>query len=186
MVRVSGVDGSIVESHSFGESKGRRQIDDLVKYLVNYVPGFEHAQLGRTTSFLGLRETRRIVGKYILHQDDLLACKFFDDSIAVASYPLDIHHATGGGCTMIWCEDCYDIPYRALVPEKIQNLLVAGRTISATHEAMSATRVMSTCMAIGEAAGRAAAQAVNKGIHVADIDVKELQTELRDTGAYLR
>lgn len=186
MVRVSGVDGSLIESHSFGESQGRRQVDDIVKYLLNYVPGFEHAHLGRITAFLGLRETRRIVGKYILHQDDLLACKKFEDSIAVASYPLDIHHATGGGCTMVWCEDCYDIPYRSLVPEKIKNLLVAGRTISATHEAMSATRVMSTCMAIGEAAGRAAAQAVNRGIPVDDIDVKALQRELLETGAYLR
>lgn len=186
MVRVSGVDGSIVESHSFGESQGRRQVEDIVKYLIGYVPGFENAHLSRTTSFLGLRETRRIVGKYMLHQDDLMSCKHFDDSIAVASYPLDIHHSTGGGCTMVWCEDCYDIPYRSLVPEKIQNLLVAGRTISATHEAMSATRVMSTCVAIGEAAGRAAAQSVLRGVPVADIDVKELQIELKNSGAYLR
>lgn len=186
MVRISGVDGTVLESHSYGESQGRRQVEDIARYLIGYVPGFENAHVGRITSFLGLRETRRIVGKYILHQDDLLSCRSFDDAVAVASYPLDIHHATGGGCTLVWCDDCYDIPYRALVPEKVQNLLVAGRTISTTHEAMSAIRVMSTCMAMGEAAGRAAAQAVAKGCFVADIDVRELQAELKRTGAYLR
>ena len=68
-------------------------------------------------------------------QEDILSCGRFDDAVAVASYPLDIHHPQGGGCTLEWCGDCYDIPYRSLVPLKVDNLLVAGRSISTTHEA---------------------------------------------------
>ena len=96
---------------------------------------------------MGIRESRVIVGKYILTAEDILACRRFDDAVAVASYPVDIHHATGGDCTLHWCEDCYDIPYRSLVPAAVENLLVAGRCSSMNHEAMASTRVMSTCMA---------------------------------------
>src|SRR5690606_40247244 len=118
--------------------------------------------------------------------DDVLNCAYFDDAIAVASYPLDIHHPEGGGCTLTWCGDCYDIPYRSLIPQQVKNLIMAGRCISTTHEAMSAIRVMAPCMAMGEAAGRAAKMAIKKGGPVAEIDVKELQSELRAKGAYLR
>ena len=135
--------------------------------------------------FLGIRETRRIVGKYTMTADDILSCRRFEDAVAVASYPLDIHHPEGGGCTLTWCGDSYDIPYRSLVPAKVKNLLVAGRSISTTHEAMSAIRVMAPCMAMGEAAGRAAKIAVRKGIAPSDIDVNELRAELLATGAYL-
>ena len=135
---------------------------------------------------MGIRETRRIVGHYVLNENDLLSCRRFDDVIAVASYPLDIHHPEGGGCTLIWCGDCYDIPYRSLIPLEVENLLVAGRSISTTHEALSAIRVMAPCMLMGEAAGRAAKIAVRKGIHPSQIDVKELQAELIANGGYFR
>jgi hypothetical protein len=110
----------------------------------------------------------------------------FDDAIAVASYPLDIHHAEGGDCTLEWSGDCYDIPYRSLLPEKVENLLVAGRSISTTHEAMSAIRVMSSCMAMGEAAGRAAKMAIRDGVAPSMINVEKLREELLEKGAYLR
>src|SRR6478752_9289878 len=112
-----------------------------------------------------------------------MTCRHFDDAIAVASYPLDIHHPQGGGCTLIWCGDCYDIPYRSLLPQKIENLIVAGRCISTTHEAMGAIRVMATCMAMGEAAGRAAKLALRNGVSPAQIDVRALQDELLAKGA---
>jgi hypothetical protein len=127
-----------------------------------------------------------IVGRYVLTAEDILACRHFDDAIAVASYPVDIHHATGGDCTLHWCEDCYDIPYRSLVPAFVGNLLVAGRCSSMNHEAMASTRVMSTCMALGEAAGRAARIAIEDGVSVADVNVEKVRDELRETGAYLR
>ncbi len=186
MTRVNGVNGTDPASLTYGEIEGRNQIHDIQKYLIDYVPGFENAYFLKTAPFLGIRETRRIQGQYTMTRDDIMTCRHFDDAIAVASYPLDIHHPQGGGCTLEWCGDCYDIPYRSLVPSKIKNLIVAGRCISTTHEAMSAIRVMAPCMAMGEAAGRAAKMSVRLGIQPADIDVKKLQQELLEKGAYLR
>jgi hypothetical protein len=186
MTRVNGVNGTDPGSMTHGEIEGRHQIYDIQRYLIEYVPGFEKAYFLKTAPFLGIRETRRINGLYTMNREDIMSCRHFDDAIAVASYPLDIHHPQGGGCTLEWCGDCYDIPYRSLVPQKIKNLLVAGRCISTTHEAMSAIRVMAPCMAMGEAAGRAAKQAVRKNIQPADVDVRQLQQELISKGAYLR
>lgn len=185
MTRVNGVNGTDPGSLTFGEIEGRRQIEDIQRYLIEYVPGFEQAYFTKMAPFIGIRETRRIVGKYILTADDILGCKRFEDSIAVASYPLDIHHPEGGGCTLTWCGDCYDIPYRSLLPEKIENLIVAGRCISTTHEAMSAIRVMAPCMAMGEAAGRAAKMAVRENIYPSALNVGKLREELTAKGAYL-
>ena len=185
MTRVNGVDGTDPASLSFGEMEGRRQINDIQKYLIEYVPGFENAYFTKMAPFIGIRETRRIVGKYVMTARDVLGCARFDDAIAVASYPLDLHHPQGGGCTLEWCGDCYDIPYRSLIPEKIENLIVAGRCISTTHEAMSAIRVMAPCMAMGEAAGRAAKMAVRKNILPSQVNVAALQAELLEKGAYL-
>ena len=186
MTRVNGVDGTDPRSLTLGEFAAREQIGNIVKYLRSYVPGFEEAYLSRTAPFLGIRETRRIVGQYTMTRDDILSCRKFDDAIAVASYPLDIHHPQGGDCTLEWSGDCYDIPYRALVPLNIENLLVAGRSISTTHEAMSAIRVMATCMAMGEAAGRAASMAVRTNVSLSQLDVVKLREKLLEKGAYLR
>lgn len=186
MTRVAGVDGTDARSLTMGEIEARRQIDDIFTYLKNYVPGFEKAYFTKTAPFLGIRETRRIVGQYVMTQEDVLGCRRFDDAIAVASYPIDIHRPGDEGCTLIWCGDCYDIPYRSLVPTKVKQLLVAGRSISTTHEAMGAIRVMATCMAMGEAAGRAAKMAVREGKSPAEIDVQKLRAELVGRGAHLR
>lgn len=185
MSRINGVDGTNPESLTYGEIEGRKQVEEIQRYLNEYVPGFERAVFTKMAPFLGIRETRRIVGQYVLTADDILACRRFDDAVAVASYPLDIHHPEGGGCTLTWCGDCYDIPYRSLIPEKIENLIVAGRCISTTHEAMSAIRVMAPCMAMGEAAGRAAKMSIRKGVLPAQLNVAELQAELLEKGAYL-
>src|SRR6266540_2198483 len=93
------------------------------------------------------------------------------------NYPIDIQRPGDEGCTLIWCGDCYDIPYRSVLPQKVKNLIVAGRCISTTHEAMGAIRVMATCMAMGEAAGRAAKMAVREGVSPVDIDVQKLRDE---------
>lgn len=186
MTRVAGTDGTDARSLTAGEIEARHQIEDIQIYLKNYVPGFEGCYFTKTAPFLGIRETRRIVGQYTMTQEDVLGCRHFDDSIAVASYPIDIHRPGDEGCTLIWCGDCYDIPYRSLVPQRVKNLLVAGRCISTTHEAMGAIRVMATCMAMGEAAGRAASQAIRTGVTPDRIDVKKLQAELLARGAYLR
>ncbi len=186
MTRVAGVDATDVRSLSHGEIEARRQIEDIHTYLKNYVPGFEQCYFTKTAPFLGIRETRRIVAHYMMTQEDVLGCRHFDDAIAVASYPIDIHRPGDEGCTLIWCGDCYDIPYGSLVPQRVRNLLVAGRCIGATHEAMGAIRVMATGMAMGEAAGRAAKLALRSGVRPDAIDVPTLQAELRAKGAYLR
>ena len=185
MSRVNGVDSTKPESYTYGEMTARKQIYEIQRYLKEFVPGFEEAYMAQVADFMGIRESRVIVGKYVLTDDDIVACRRFDDTIAVASYPVDIHHAKGGDCTLYYCDDCYDIPYRCLLPEKVEGLLVAGRCSSMSHEAMASTRVMSTCMALGEAAGRAARHAVKAGVLPSQIDVEALRAELRDAGAYL-
>lgn len=186
MSRVNGVDSTDPESNTRGEIEARKQNDEVAEYLKRYMPGFEKAWVEKSAPFLGIRESRRIVGEYMLTDQDILDCRRFDDVVAVASYPVDIHHPEGGDCTLYWCDDCYDIPYRTLVPQKVENLLVAGRCSSMTHEAMGSTRVMSTCMALGEAAGKAAQIAVTDEVTPSKIDVKKLQKALRDEGVYFR
>lgn len=186
MTRVTGVDGTDTRSLSRAEIEARRQIQDIQRYLTTYVPGFEGAYFTKTAPFLGIRETRRIAGRYTMTREDVLSCRRFDDAVAVGSYPVDLHRPDSQDCTLEWCGDCYDIPYGALVPRGVRNLLVAGRCISTTHEAMAAIRVMPTCMAMGEAAGRAAALAIRRGVAPCEIDVRELQADLLARGVYLR
>ena len=186
MTRVNGVDSTRPESYTHGEIEGRKQVYEVERYLREFVPGFAGAHLEKIAPFMGIRESRVIVGKYVLTAEDILEDRRFDDAIAVAGYPVDIHRAKGGDCTLYWCDDRYDIPYRTLIPAHVGNLLVAGRCSSMNHEAMASTRVMSTCMALGEAAGRAARLALKAGVQPADLDVEALRAELRATGAYLR
>lgn len=186
MSRVNGVDATEPGSYTEGERAARKQVPVIRDYLKRYVPGFGEAWIDRVAPFLGIRESRVMVGRYILTADDILSCRTFDDAIAVAAYPVDIHHATGGDCSLFWCDDCYDIPYRCLVPRQVENLLVAGRCASMNHEAMASTRVMSTCMALGEAAGRAARIALADGVLPSQVDVRKVQRELVENGAYLR
>ncbi len=186
MTRVSGVDGTDPVSYTYAERECRKQMYDVAKYLIKYIPGFENAYIAIVPPFTGIRETRVIVGKYVMTAEDLLGAYRCDDAIAVASYPIDLHHEVGGDCTLIYGEGPYDIAYRTLVPEKIKGLLVAGRCSSMNHGAMAATRVMSTVMAMGEAAGHAAAVAVADGVDVSEVDVKKVQQRILDNGGYLR
>lgn len=185
MTRVNGVDSTRPESYTNGEHEARKQMYEVAEYLRRFVPGFEMAYIEEVAPFMGIRESRVIVGKYVMTAEDILQMKHFDDVIAVAGYPVDIHHAKGGDCTMLFCDDAYDIPYRVLVPAKIEGLLVAGRCSSMNHEAMAGTRVMSTCMALGEAAGTAARIALEEGVEPSKVDVKAVQKALLENGAYL-
>lgn len=186
MSRVCGVDSTNPTSYTDGEITARMQNDEIERYLRDFIPGFEHAWRDKVAAFMGIRESRVIKGKYVLTADDILSCRKFDDAVGVASYPVDIHHSHGDDCTMMWCPDCYDLPYRMLVPEKMENLLVAGRCASMTHEAMASARVMSTCMVMGEAAGRAAKIAIEEGVPVSKVNVEAVREDLRENGAYLR
>ena len=186
MTRVSGTDSTEPSSYTRGEITARKQMKVVNEYLRRFVPGFENAWLDKVAPFMGIRESRVIVGKYVMTAEDMISMRQFDDVITVGGYPVDIHHAKGGDCTMVFTEDAYDIPYRVLVPEKVEGLLVAGRCSSMNHEAMAGTRVMSTCMGLGEAAGTAARVALQDGVLPSSVDVRKVQKELLENGAYLR
>lgn len=185
MTRVSGTDSTLPESYTRGEIIARDQMRVITEYLRRFVPGFAGAWVDRVSPFMGIRESRQTECEYMLTGEDIISSRRFPDCIAVAGYPLDIHHSTGGDCTMVFATDNYDIPYGCLIPKGVGNLLVAGRCSGYTHEAMASTRVMSTCMAVGEAAGRAARLALRQGVPPSALDVDVLRKELKDTGAYL-
>ena len=159
-----------------------------IQFLRERIPGFEDAYIIMESPTVGTREGRRIVGEYVLTEDDLLEAKRFPDVIAMGGpRGPDAHAITG-----LWGDGIssqltrpYDIPYRCLLPQKVKNLLVVGRCISTSHLAFGATRDMATCMAIGEAGGSAAAISSNNGIEPAELDVRLVQKMLLDQGAVL-
>jgi len=166
------------------EIEAREQVFELHKFLKENIPGFEGSRVLSTALQIGIRESRKIVGEYTLTEEDLLALRHFDDAIAVANYAIDIHNPEGTGTR--WCEfengQWYEIPYRCLIPKKMDNLLVAGRCISSTHEAQSSYRIMPFCAELGQAAGTAVAVARRNGTGVRDVDVKQVQEILRGEG----
>ncbi|MEN6313748.1 MAG: FAD-dependent oxidoreductase [Clostridiaceae bacterium] len=170
---------------SEAEIQAREQVYELFRFMKENIPGFENAQILMSAAQIGVRESRRIVGEYTITQDDLLKTIKFEDSIARGTYPVDIHNPDGSGTIIkeIPYEDYYTIPYRALIPKGIDNLIAAGRPISSTHEAHSAYRVMPICACIGEGAGAAAAIAVKDGGAFRDVDVKKLHEILDRNGA---
>lgn len=186
MSRVNGIDATDPEQYTKGEEICIEQNAEIIKYLKAYIPGFENAYLDKVAPFMGIRETRRLSGLYTLTEQDIFDCAHFDDAIGVASYPVDLHHPVGGDCSLYWCPDCYDIPYRSLIPKKVDGVIAAGRDISATHLALASVRVMGPAMCIGEAAGKAAAIAARDGIELRDVDIRTLQDALRQEGVYFR
>ena len=166
----------------------RRQIDQITDFLRKYVPGYENCRIRSTASTLGVRESRRIIGEYILNEDDLRVGRRFKDVVVHnANFVIDIHNPTGGGQAYGLAEVVkpYDIPYRCLIPKKIDNLILNGRCISGTHHAHASYRVMTICMALGEAAGIAAALSVQNDVCPRNLDVKEIQKVLLERGAVL-
>ncbi len=168
------------------EITAREQMFEMYHFLRDNIPGFEKSQLLYSAGEIGVRESRMIVGEYVLNQDDLVSCTKFDDAIAAGNYDIDIHNPEGAGTSHYYfpAGTWYTIPYRSLQPKNADNLLVAGRCVSATHEAQASIRVMPIVTTLGEAAGTAAAVAAKHNVGVKDIDVKELQTILTDNGAF--
>jgi len=151
------------------------------------LPGFENAYVMWTSPQVGIREGRRIVGEYVLTAEDVLGGRTFPDGIAKGAYPADIHDPKGGPHSFRFIKDggSYDVPYRCLVPKGIENLLVAGRAVSCDHVALGSVRLQATVVAIGHAAGAAAALAVKRGVSPRHVPVDELQRTLVAQGAYL-
>jgi hypothetical protein len=183
MLRGFNIDGTRSESITDAVVQLRRNLPSLVAFFQKYVPGFENAYAAEAESEVWLRETRRIVGDYVLNTRDILLGRQFPDSIALGSYYIDVHNPADTGCSCVLSGTTYGIPYRCLLPQKIERLLVAGRCISGTHAAAGSFRVMATCMAIGQAAGAAAALTTQAGVTPRTIDTGLLRQKLLEQAA---
>jgi len=169
------------------EIEGRRQVEDMAKFLIKHVAGFENSYLIKTGTQIGVRESRRVMGNYVLTADDVLSARHFEDGIACACYDIDIHNPSGGGTDIRRLKEgtYYQIPYRCLLPEGVDNLIVASRCISADHAAHSSLRVMPIVWALGQAGGTAAALCVKKKILPSALDAAELKSLLTQQGAFV-
>ena len=187
--RIMGIDSTDSISLTRGEIEGRRQVEQILHFLRKYVPGCERAKLLSSASTLGIRESRHMEGEYRLTLEDVLNGAVPEDSIVLCSNSVDVHGRFGSKSNeyiTVQNGEYYGIPYRCLVPRKIDGLLFAGRCVSAESEAAGAVRVMPPCMAMGQAVGTAAAIAVKKGVQPRDIAAAELIKELIQNGAYLK
>ena len=166
------------------EIEAREQVFEIYKFLKENIPGFENARVLSTALQIGIRESRKIVGEYTLTEEDLKNLARFDDAIATGNYDIDIHNPEGTGTSHYYFKagEWYQIPFRCLVPKGMENLLVAGRCISSTHEAQASYRIMPFCCEIGQAAGTAVAVAKKNSVTVRNTDVKKVQEILRGEG----
>lgn len=182
MTNATDIDGTSAEDLTKATITCRRQMDDIVKYLREFVPGYENCFVISSASLIGIRETRHFKGKYTLTEQDILAAKVFDDYVVKdAFFNFDVHNIAGAGLDKTGVQKHfsqsrgYTIPYRCLLPETKENLLLCGRNISGTHMAHSNFRAMPICVGTGEAAGTAAAIAVKQACSLTDVDAKEIQ-----------
>ncbi len=165
----------------------RKQVYEMFKFLKEHSKACENADLITIASHIGVRESRKLKGEHILTGEELKSLVNFEDTIALGCYCIDIHNPTGTGTTIHYFKagEYYRIPYRSLLPKEYDNMLVAGRCLSATHEAHSAVRIMPTCATMGEAAGIAVSVAKNTGTNTHTVDVKKVQSILREVGAVI-
>ncbi|HEX4907070.1 MAG TPA: FAD-dependent oxidoreductase, partial [Actinomycetes bacterium] len=168
------------------EMAGRRQALEYVRFLVDQVPGYERARLVALGTQVGVRETRRVHGDTRLTAADVLSARQFDDQIGLCGAPIEDHHG-GTGTTWRYLPDgqVVGIPFGTLVARDASNVLVAGRCFSATHDAHASVRSMGQCMAMGQAAGTAAALAATRRVDLRDLPFERLRSALRDAGAVL-
>lgn len=184
--RILEVNGTDVFDLTRAEIEGRKQLSKTIAFLRKRIPGFESAYLESTASHMGIRETRRILGEYVLTKEDIMQGRRFKDAIVRAFYPIDVHYPNGPGVRLIVPPNQgYDIPYRCLLPRGIENLLVAGRCISVTHEALASTRVMAICMALGQAAGTAMALSLKEGVSPRNLGISVLRQTLLKQRVFL-
>ncbi|MHC4871664.1 MAG: FAD-dependent oxidoreductase [Planctomycetota bacterium] len=186
--RVTDIDGTDVNDLTEGTIEGRRQVEKIFNFIKKNIPGYENSKLMDSAAVLGIRETRHIKGEYTMTSEDVLDAKVPDDSIVLAANALDDHgkgDKSAGEYKTLESGDYYGISYRVLLPQEVDNLLVAGRSVSATAGGASAIRVMPPCLGMGQAAGTAAVMALNSGQLPRELDVKLLQQSLVEQGAYL-
>ena len=181
----SPIDGSNWDDLSFAEAEGRRQILEYHRFLKDCVPGFQNSYLLETAAQVGIRETRRILGSYVLTEEDVLGCSDFDDVIGCNGWPLEQHLKGAAKWTFLGGRGYHQIPYGSLIPIGVDNLLVAGRCASSTPEGQSSLRVSGPCFVMGQAAGTAANLAIETKTMPAAINTLELQNRLRNDGVFL-
>ena len=169
------------------EMTAREQMFEMYHFLKEHVPGCENSQLIYSAGEIGVRESRKIQGEYILTQEDLVGCVKFPDRIAAGNYDIDIHNPEGSGTSHYYFAPgtWYTIPYRTLLPKNADNLLVAGRCISTTHEAQASIRILPIVATLGQAAGVGAAVAHHAGVLPREGDVAEIQRILTEAGAFI-
>lgn len=185
MTNCTDIDGTRAEDLTRAELVCRSQMPAIVKYLREFVPGFERCYIISAGSMMGIRETRHFEGERTLTEDDILRARQFDDwAVRGAHFNFDVHNLAGAGLDPTgvqheWKQPAgYTIPFGCLIPKNTEGLLLSGRNISGTHLAHSNFRVMPICAGIGAAAGAAAAMAAENGGYVRDVDVRRLQERL--------
>lgn len=172
---------------SKAEKASRKQINEIVKFLKEVSPAFKNSNIISIASDIGVRESRKLCGEHILTVDELKNCTKFEDGIALCNYDIDIHNPSGSGTSHYYFDagEYYSIPYRTLLPKEFDNLLVAGRCVSATHEAQASLRIMPVCACMGEAAGTAIAVAEKTNTNTHTLDTNILREVLKSNGAIL-
>ena len=172
---------------SKAELIARKQVREVYEFMKKHADGLENSFLMMTAPEIGVRESRKIVGDYVLTEQDVRAFTKFRDSVAACNYDIDIHSPEGTGTTHYYFPEgeYYTIPYRSLIPKTVNNLLVAGRCISSDHGAQASYRIMPTVCCIGEAAGTAMGLAVKNKTDVRGVDVGQLQDTLKANGAFV-
>ena len=188
--QANGVDGNDPKAYAKAQAELRRQEKQIVEFLKKNVEGFENAEVKDSSDGLGVRETGRVKGLYVLTAEDLIAGRTYSDAVVhKASFAIDIHNPSGSGQAesdgLPVVPQQYDIPYRAIVPLKMENLYLSGRCISGTHRAMASYRVMNICMNTGEAAGIAAAISAAEGISNKELAASRVQERLAARGISL-
>lgn len=190
------IDGTRADSLTRGMIEGRRQLREYRRYYKNYLSGYEDAELVVSATQIGIRETRRITGDYILNIEDFLSRAVFNDEIGRYAYPIDIHSGKNTSAGYAEYEkkfaqlrygkgESYGIPYRSLLVKDFDNLLTAGRCISADRSMQASVRVMPCCFITGEAAGIAAALAVASDGNARHVEISRLQEKLLELGSAL-
>jgi len=189
-VRVADVDATNVDELTAAEQEGLRQAFAYESFFRDMVPGYEQAKIIGLGHQIGVRETRRVFGEYRLTRDDCLTARQFDDAVLLCGAPIEDHRAAPDGAAETrWeyvCDNqAYGVPYRTLVPRGRDELWVAGRCFSATHDAHASCRSMGQTMSMGQAAGAAAALSLRDDVGARDVSISQLQETLRELGAVL-
>lgn len=183
--RIMNFDGSDVIQLNSGIKEGFRQLDELLDFIPKYVPGYEKCQLTSISPLLGVRESRRCKGIKELQKESVLNGDIPEDTVALCGYNIDIHHGADEGSDLHIVKKAYGIPFLTLLSEKVTNLIFTGRLISADTDTFGSCRIMTTCMALGEAAGCAAALSVKHNMIPKNISIKELRNALVSEGSIL-